>query len=90
MCPLTHHSDAAVRLVRPGRTLQLGRSWRDRREQRVLKAEDILRQIESAGYQVAGGRDSIGDGQDGRATSHSLRTRGSKSSRILDVTLTLV
>ena len=28
----------------------------------VLKAEDILREIESAGYQVTGGRESIGDG----------------------------
>jgi len=25
----------------------------------VLKAEDILREIESAGYQVTGGRESI-------------------------------
>jgi len=27
--------------------------------------EDILQGIESAGYRVAGGRESIGDGQDG-------------------------
>ena len=39
--------------------------WRDKREQMVLKAEDILRQIESAGYQVTPGRESIGDGPDG-------------------------
>ncbi len=42
----------------------------------VLKAEDILRQIESAGYQVTGGRESIGDGQDGplRVTARNIET----------------
>ena len=39
--------------------------WRDRREQMVLTAEDILGEIESVGYQVTGGRESIGDGQEG-------------------------
>lgn len=40
-------------------------SWRDKREQMVLQAEDILREIESRGYQVTGGRESMGDGRDG-------------------------
>ena len=32
----------------------------------VLKAEDVLREIESAGCQVTGGRGSIGDGREKR------------------------
>ena len=46
---LTHHSDVGLRLVRPGRTLPLGHWRRDAREEMVLKAEDLFRQIESAG-----------------------------------------
>ena len=34
-------------------------------EQTVLKPEDILPQIESAGCQTTGGRDLSGDGRDG-------------------------
>lgn len=30
----------------------------------VLKSVDVLREIESGGYQVTGGCESIGDGQD--------------------------
>ena len=41
----------------------------------VLKAEDILRQIESAGYQVIGWRESIGDGQDGPLSVTAPRIR---------------
>ena len=50
--PSTHHSDAALRLVRPGRTLQSGHWWRDKREQVVLKAEDILRQIDATNRRI--------------------------------------
>ena len=35
------------------------------KERALLDNEDILRQIESAGYRVTGGRDAVGDGQDG-------------------------
>ena len=43
----------------------------------VLKAEGILWQIESAGCHVTGGRESIGDGQDGplRVTTKNIETR---------------
>jgi hypothetical protein len=69
-----HHSDVALGLVRPGRTLQLGHWWGDKREQMVLKAEDIVREIESAGWQVTGGGESIGDGRDGpvRVTTRNI------------------
>ncbi len=39
----------------------------------VLTAEDILRQIESARCQVAGGREYIGDGQDGPLSRSAVR-----------------
>ena len=42
----------------------------------VLKGEDILREIESGGYQVTGGRESIGGGQDGplRLTGRNIES----------------
>jgi|GEM_PF-3009639 len=42
----------------------------------VLKPEDVLRKIESAGYQVTPGREAIGDGQDGplRVTARNIES----------------
>ncbi len=41
----------------------------------VLKAEDVLREIESAGYQVTGWRESIGDGLTLIETNHCCQRR---------------
>lgn len=42
----------------------------------VLKAEDILPEIQSAGYEVTGGREWIDDGRDGplRVTARNIET----------------
>ena len=42
----------------------------------VLKAEDILRESESVGYQVTGGRELIGNGQEGplSVTARNIET----------------